>query len=227
MKLASIHGLTSHVLRTLDISAWGEAIAFSLKSYYRWKCLSWKGYRTGECSNLGGAVAKGDTQGHPGTRFPLLLMSLLLLLVVAACHTCVVVTGVFLVVWDVDGGRFAATVPASNTGEIPEEIGQLVVRGSLYWVLWLQNNYLSGIAWSLWIHQVFKNSDLAVFYVAGVLSFQDFFVVAIASEKGRHISLHLMCHRPSTSVSKCIQIPRWEYSLNFCARGEDKGCSIY
>ncbi|CAM9386314.1 unnamed protein product [Ectocarpus sp. 8 AP-2014] len=51
------------------------------------------------------------------------------------------------------------------SGEIPEAIGQLVVRGSLYRVLWLQNNYLS------------------------VISLQDFFVMAIASEKGRGTSL--------------------------------------
>ncbi|CAM9294355.1 unnamed protein product, partial [Ectocarpus sp. 4 AP-2014] len=30
------------------------------------------------------------------------------------------------------------------SGEIPEGIGQMVVRGSLYWYLWLQNNYFSG-----------------------------------------------------------------------------------
>lgn len=30
-------------------------------------------------------------------------------------------------------------------GPIPEEVGELVVRGSLYWTLQLQNNYLTGM----------------------------------------------------------------------------------
>lgn len=115
-----------------------EPMAFSFKTY-RWKCLSWNGHGR-VFIHLRGAVVEGETQGTRALVFPF-ADAAAVLVVGTVCCCCD--RGFFFCV-AFDGGRLAATVPASNAGEIPEGIGQLVVRGSLTWVLWLQNNYLSG-----------------------------------------------------------------------------------